>query len=99
MLAINFQYIHHQINGLQQECIRTMSSYCQPHAMTQGNGYYYSMNSLWMDLQNDAEYEFGVSYYSSYSSYFEDCQANYQLRVIRIYMPCIYHPIAIDMLL
>ena len=46
--------------------------------MIQGNDYYYSMNSLWMDYQNDAEYEFGVTYRNAYNSYFEDCQENYQ---------------------
>ena len=46
--------------------------------MSQGDNYYYSLNSLWMDYQNDAEYEFGVSYRNSYNSYFEDCQENYQ---------------------
>ena len=46
--------------------------------MTQGSDYYYNMNSLWMEYQNDAEYEFGVTYRNLYSSYFEDCQDNYQ---------------------
>ena len=46
--------------------------------MTQGYDYYYSLNSLWMDYQYDAEYEFGVTYQTPYSSYFEDCQDNYQ---------------------
>ena len=46
--------------------------------MTQGNNRYYSVNSLWMDYQQDAEYEFGVTYRNYYSSYFEDCQENYQ---------------------
>ena len=46
--------------------------------MTQGDERYYSMNSLWMDYQADAEYEFGVSYRNYYNSYFEDCQDNYQ---------------------
>ena len=46
--------------------------------MMKGNNYYYSLNSLWMDWQYDAEYEFGVTYQNYYSSYFEDCQNNYQ---------------------
>ena len=46
--------------------------------MSQGDNYYYNLNSLWMDYQDDAEYEFGVSYSNTYSSYFEDCQDNYQ---------------------
>ena len=46
--------------------------------MTQGDDYYYSLNSLWMDYQQDAEYEFGLSYYNAYNSYFEDCRDNYQ---------------------
>ena len=43
--------------------------------MTQGEDHYYSLNSLWMDYQEDAEYEFGVTYRNYWSSYF---QANYQ---------------------
>ena len=39
---------------------------------------YFSVNSLWMEYQSNAEYEFGVTYQNSYSSYFEDCQENYQ---------------------
>ena len=46
--------------------------------MSQGDDFYYSLNSLWMDYQNYAEYEFGVTYYNQYDSYFEDCQENYQ---------------------
>ena len=46
--------------------------------MSQGDDAYYSLNSLWMDYQNDAEYEFGVTYRNAYSTYFEDCQDNYQ---------------------
>ena len=46
--------------------------------MTQGNDNYYSVNSLWMEYQDDAEYEFGVTYRNLYSAYFEDCQENYQ---------------------
>ena len=47
--------------------------------MTQGYDYYFSLNSLWMDYQSYAEYEFGVTYRNSYShTYFEDCQDNYQ---------------------
>ena len=46
--------------------------------MTQGSNYYYSVNSLWMKYQSNAEYEFGVTYQNSYNSYFDDCQQNYQ---------------------
>ena len=31
-----------------------------------------------MDYQRDAEYEFGITYRTYWSSYFEDCQDNYQ---------------------
>ena len=46
--------------------------------MAQGEDYYYSVNSFWMDYLNDAEYEFGITYLNSYICYFEDCQGNYQ---------------------
>ena len=47
--------------------------------MSQGNDYYYSLNSLWMTYQYDAEYEFGVTYLNYYGvTYYEDCQDNYQ---------------------
>ena len=47
--------------------------------MTQGQDSYYSVNSLWMKYQGRAEYEFGVTYRSDYyTTYFEDCQDNYQ---------------------
>ena len=46
--------------------------------MTQGYDYYYNLNSLWMEYQNDAEYEFGVTYQNLYGTYFEDCRENYQ---------------------
>ena len=46
--------------------------------MSQGETYYYNMNSLWMEYLNDAEYEFGVTYRNYHSSYYEDCQENYQ---------------------
>ena len=46
--------------------------------MLQGNNYYYSLNSLWMDHQATAEYEFGVTYHNYYNTSFEDCQDNYQ---------------------
>ena len=39
---------------------------------------YYTVNSLWMDYQNDAEYEFGITYRNARNTYFEDCQENYQ---------------------
>ena len=46
--------------------------------MSQGDERYYNLNSLWMDYQDDADYEFGVTYHNAYSAYFEDCQNNYQ---------------------
>ena len=47
--------------------------------MAQSGEYpYYSVNSLWMEYQSNAEHEFGVTYRNAYSSYFEDCQENYQ---------------------
>ena len=46
--------------------------------MSQGDDYYFNVNSLWMESQNDAEYEFGVTYRNYYASYFEDCRNNYQ---------------------
>ena len=47
-------------------------------SMIQGDEYYLNLNSLWIKYVNDAEYEFGLTYYNSYSSYFEDCRNNYQ---------------------
>ena len=57
--------------------------------MMKGNNYYYSLNSLWMDWQYDAEYEFGVTYQNYYYSYFEDCQNNYQgnKNIYAMYLP------------
>ena len=46
--------------------------------MSQGNNYYLNLNGLCMDYQNNAEYEFGLTYRNAYSSYFEDCRNNYQ---------------------
>ena len=46
--------------------------------MFQGRDRYYIVNSLWMEYQYDAEYEFGITYRNYYNSYFEDCQENYQ---------------------
>ena len=46
--------------------------------MSQGDNYYFNLNSLWMDYQSDAEYEFGLTYCNYYNSYFEDCRSNYQ---------------------
>ena len=60
--------------------------------MSQGDDYYYSLNSLWMDYQNDAEYEFGVTHRNDYSStYFEDCQNNYQgnKNLYAMYLPSV----------
>ena len=46
--------------------------------MSQGDDRYYNLNSLWMDYENDADYEFGVTYRNAYTAYYEDCQNNYQ---------------------
>ena len=65
--------------------------------MSQGDDYYYSLNSLWMDYQDDAEYEFGVTYYNSYSScYFEDCRDNYRgnKNLYAMYLPSVCHRLA-----
>ena len=59
--------------------------------MSQGDDYYYSLNSLWMEYQYNAEYEFGVSYYNNYEIYFEDCQDNYQgnKNLYAMYLPSV----------
>ena len=61
--------------------------------MTQGNDYYYSLNSLWMEARSDGEYEFGVSYVNSYDTYFVDCQDNYQgnKNLYAMYLPPTCH--------
>ena len=47
--------------------------------MTQGRGLYYTVNSLWMEYQRYAEYEFGVTYRTLDSNTnLEDCRENYQ---------------------
>ena len=63
---------------------------------TQGHGYYYSLNSLWMDYQSNAEYEFGVTYRNAYSTYFEDCRDNYQgnKNLYAMYLPSTCHRLA-----
>ena len=46
--------------------------------MTQGYDYYFSLNSLWIDYQSYAEYEFGITYRNSYgNTYFKDYRDNY----------------------
>ena len=57
--------------------------------MLQGHDYYYSLNSLWMEYQSYAEYEFGVTYRNAGNSYFEDCRENYQgnKNLYAIYLP------------
>ena len=47
-------------------------------SMIQGNEYYLNLNSLWMKYLDDAEYDFGLTYFNDYPSYFEDCRNNYQ---------------------
>ena len=44
-----------------------------------------------MDYQSNAEYEFGVTYCNSYSTYFEDCRDNYQgnKNLYAMYLPSI----------
>ena len=47
--------------------------------MSQGNNYYFNLNSLLMQYQTyAAEYEFGLTYRTFHSSHFEDCRSNYQ---------------------
>ena len=46
--------------------------------MSQGNNYYFNLNNLCMDFQNNALYEFGLTCRNLYNSYFEDCHNNYQ---------------------
>ena len=64
--------------------------------MSQGDDYYYSLSSLWMDYELDAEYEFGVTYYNGYTSYFEDCQDNYQgnKNLYAMYLPSVCSKLA-----
>ena len=64
--------------------------------MTQGSDYYYSLNSLWMDYQNNAKYEFGVTYRNAYSASFEDCRDNYQgnKNLYAMYLPSTCHRLA-----
>ena len=46
--------------------------------MSQENNYYLNLNGLYMDYHINGEYEFGLTYRNTYSSYFEDCRNNYQ---------------------
>ena len=64
--------------------------------MTQGSDYYYSLNSLWMDYQSNAKYEFGVTYRNAYGTYFEDCRDNYQgnKNLYAMYLPSTCHRLA-----
>ena len=64
--------------------------------MMQGYDYYYSLNSLWMDYQSNAEYEFGVTYRNAYNTYFEDCRDNYQgnKNLYAMYLPSTCHRLA-----
>ena len=61
--------------------------------MMQGDDYYYSVNGLLIEYQEDAEYEFGVTYQNAYSTYFEDCQENYQgnKNLYAMYLPSNCH--------
>ena len=61
--------------------------------MMQGDDYYYSVNGLLIEYQEDAEYEFGVTYQNVYSTYFEDCQENYQgnKNLYAMYLPSNCH--------
>ena len=57
--------------------------------MSQGDNYYINLNSLWMSNQNNAAYEFGLTYLNYYNSYFEDCRNKYQgnKNLYAIYLP------------
>ena len=59
--------------------------------MSQGDDRYYNLNSLWMDYQYDADYEFGVTYRNAYTAYYEDCQNNYQgnKNLYAMYLPSV----------
>ena len=46
--------------------------------MIQGYEHYCNLNSLWMNYPNTAEYEFGLTYATPHTTYFEDCRNNYQ---------------------
>ena len=46
--------------------------------ISQGNNYYFNLNSFCMDYLKNALYEFGLTYRNLYNSYFEDCRNNYQ---------------------
>ena len=47
-------------------------------SMIQGYEDYLNLNSLWMKYLDDAEYDFGLTYFNEHPSYFEDCHNNYQ---------------------
>ena len=57
--------------------------------MSQGDNYHFNLNSLCMDFQNKAEYEFGLTYRNLHNSYFEDCRNNYQgnKNIYAMYLP------------
>ena len=46
--------------------------------MIRGDGYYFTLNSLWMKSLLPAEYEFGLTYRNDYKTYFEDCRNDYR---------------------
>ena len=46
--------------------------------MIRGDGYYFTLNSLWMKSLSLAEYEFGLTYRNDYNTYFEDCRNDYR---------------------
>ena len=46
--------------------------------MIRGDGYYFTLNSLWIKSLLPAEYEFGLTYRNDYKTYFEDCRNDYR---------------------
>ena len=81
--SASIRYFTSRMHKNNQQLTSTISS--------QGNNYYFSLNSLWMEYLNDAEYEFGVTYRDLYSSYFEDCRNNYQgnKNLYAMYLPSV----------
>ena len=70
--------IHSSSNGWFTTRLHMNNQHLKSTIMSQGNNYYLNLNGLCMDYQNNAEYEFGLTYHNAYSSYFEDCRNNYQ---------------------
>ena len=70
--------IHSSSNGWFTTRLHMNNQQLKSTIMSQGNNYYLNLNGLYMNYQYNAEYEFGLTYRNTYSSYFEDCHNNYQ---------------------